>query len=95
MDAVEHSIIKWEGLSEAQLRKHGLERRDRAIGQIVEGFTAAFDIDWESCALCYWYSCDRCVGAKANGKTCDDAYFQWLDTGDNRPMLRWLRKALK
>lgn len=65
-EALDRSIGKWEGLTETALKKHGLEVIDGDLREI-EDPAEIFDIDSDSCALCWHYyeepdlpHCARC-----------------------------------
>lgn len=85
-DALDHSLRKWEGLTEENLKKHGVKR-------IWGGFRLVCDysphktmqIDGKSCALCNHYldksklrPCSDCLIVKHTGHTCD-----WSDEEDD------------
>ena len=104
--ATEHSIIKWTGLSEANLKKHDLIKdpdyfnRDSIVNPKTSGrFVAGAD----QCALCQYdlthspHSCCACplteVGALCRNE--DSPYQRWVRTGNNKPMLVALNRALE
>ena len=102
-EALAHSIQKWVGLQKANLRKHGLTREpwDNVVDPKDGG--SAFGVNSGSCALCHYYLagpplCSTCPLYKLLGEECDagssSPYQHWDSTGDTRPMLRALRKAL-
>ncbi len=50
--AIEHSLRKWEGLSQKQLKKHGLVRE---YAMLIDVNRVVLDIDNSTCALCEKY----------------------------------------
>lgn len=102
--ALDHSIRKWPGLSPAVLKRYGLTFNAPYIRDDV----SSFSIDADSCALCVRYyeedGCGKCPLYRVRGDVrCDHVteheikspFFSSTSNGDNRPMLRWLRKAKK
>ncbi len=58
IDATEHSLRKWRGLTPSNLKKHGMAQDADAIFE-TNNITARFDITSETCALCERsYQCD-------------------------------------
>lgn len=102
--AVLHSIRKWEGLLPENLKRHGVEVD---MGDLIDEYGKLFQMDESSCALCQLYLNDTCVScplSQARGSVpCDSEkrsentapYKTWFSSDDPKPMLRWLRKALK
>lgn len=104
--ATEHSIVKWTGLSEENLLKHGLIKdpdyfnRDNIINPKTLG---RFEVGEGECALCQYdshaseWDCCACplpkVGAECRRD--DSPYQRWVRTGNNKPMLAALKRALK
>lgn len=107
--ALLHSIRKWQGLSKDNLAKHTLEQQEAILFSEdtpafwVNGSSCALcvlyaeDDDWEK-------TCPKCPLFKVRGGVCCDKkmpreemhpYVRWLESGDNKPMLKWLRRALK
>lgn len=83
-EAINHSRIKWYGLRQENLEKHGLVVED---GYIAEKDFDSFDnlrpcvpIDSETCALCWKYDssgedgneCAECPIVKVRGMPCDE-----------------------
>lgn len=107
--AARHSLIKWSGLSEATLSKHGLLKEDAWIitKQRDHGVLRVdvLRVDSDSCALCALVDgpCSECPGTIANnGKGCDDrndyaksAYQSFVFDNHVGPMQKWLRKTVK
>jgi hypothetical protein len=61
--AIEHSLLKWQGLSPDNLAKHGLELSPRfagiiEIGKEYDDANAKFFIGSDSCALCHHFHSD-------------------------------------
>jgi hypothetical protein len=86
LPAIEHSLRKWEGLTKASLKKHGLVQDDRYIQEKDRDFVAEdknfLCVDESSCALCvhyfdeaedYWSTCNDCPLYKVRGTACDRA----------------------
>jgi hypothetical protein len=114
ISAIENSIRKWEGLTRANMDKHGLVKLfDESI--IVEEepkSRAKFLVTASTCALCKKYynrkaylneeedsACFMCPLYIIKGEQCDDKqsspYIIWMDTGNPRPMISLLKRALK
>ena len=91
VEAIEHSLRKWKGLTQENTEKHFVEIEE---GYVVEkdmyGVVDTFCVDSYSCALCIKYfdyvtsrqdymksECRKCPLAKCLGGRCDD--------GDNSP----------
>lgn len=103
VSATEHSIIKWTGLSEANLKKHGLVKDDRGRDSIINPKTGGqFEVGEGECALCQYdshqvvISCHACplMMVDAVCRHSDSPYHKWMRTGNNKPMLAALKKAL-
>lgn len=71
LEAVEHSLRKWKGLTQENLDKHAMRRFKWSIGESVE---KSLIIDSTTCALCQQHydaysniaDCDKCVLKKVN-----------------------------
>lgn len=99
---LDHSILKWEGLKNESLEKHGLYLQWR---HLYDKHTEdeVFFLSGVSCALCHRYltsDCQECPITKARGKACQGTMAgdpaPWgalLQREDPEPMLMWLRKA--
>ena len=97
--AMRHSLRKWIGLLPSHMRKHGITKDNRTVwcGEL------AFDIDDYSCALCClfygFHGCDECPLTEILGERCDSGsespYSVWISTGNPKPMIAALRKAMK
>lgn len=109
LEAVEHSLRKWEGLWKENLEKHGLIASSSTIRE-KENDCERFEIDGESCSLCVKYisrdfnrSCGKCPLKKVNDETpCDlwndsevSIYGEFGKNGNPEPMIKGLKKALK
>lgn len=103
LQAVIHSLNKWQGLQQKVLEQYKLKRRGKAL---LGTQNKPLRINDVNCSLCLYsqdlakskhevYYCGYCPGAIANGKTCLGAYDDFSKTGDVEPMLKWLRKAKK
>lgn len=102
--AVDHCIKKWSGGSEKVLESYGAVIVN---GNIVFKDDLGFFFDAETCALCVktsaWdYSCDMCLLYHARGcvSCCKPRYDEDTSpysifeiSGDNKPMLYWLRRT--
>ena len=94
--ALLHSLRKWEGLKKANQIKHDVSR-------------LALPIRSNTCALCQRSptecggpACTLCPLYKVRGRQCDEPskraispFCAFLYRNDARPMLYWLRRALK
>lgn len=100
LEAIEHSLRKWQGLTESNLKKHGLILH----GERIEDPDAGMVIDGDSCALCALHAESsieegfQCPGCPldAIGENCDlptSAYRESLKTGSPKKMISALRKA--
>lgn len=109
LEAVEHSIKKWKGLTLRNLSKHGL-MKERGRQTIKEGVNGeAFWVSASSCALCVKHlavaigdeDCGNCPLSEVRGIRCDhmrlheitSPYGDWMDKSDPGRMIRWLEKA--
>ena len=103
-EALNHSIRKWEGLTYANLSKHGVIKKNKLIASSIEGLTGEINaplliVDGVSCALCCQYpTCYGCPLFISLGEmTCDEErsspYNIWLSTGDAEPMIEALKTA--
>lgn len=102
--AVEHSLRKWRGLTESELKKHGLKRVWKHIEEI--GKFGELEINAISCALCEKYLhvpgkdfCQNCPLNKVLGEPCDEdeesPYKIWVTKGNPKPMIKALQRALE
>jgi len=106
-EALAHSLRKWQGLTKAALKRHRLIRDSYGIF----GEDRGFYIDSDTCALCrFWIDsgglgyCAKCpLAIVRDGVRCDremagEELAPWNafeETGDARPMISWLKKAIK
>ena len=91
---IDHSILKWSGLTKENLEKHGLKLSNSTL---YDGEGLYFDIDGTTCALCFLVqndSCEKCIVWAKNGRSCYKEYWKFMNTGDPQPMLDLL-KGLK
>jgi len=51
LQAVEHSIVKWQGLSQAVLARHGLRQSTCVL--VDDAADETFEVSSDSCALCH------------------------------------------
>lgn len=108
LDAVDHLINQWQGLTPRELKKYNLKRNtSNIIGTTNSSLGVGLDISSiQTSALCMYSEqvrkqmdtdnlCHHCPGAIANGKPCFAAFDSFRYRGDVKPMLKWLRKAKK
>ncbi|MEE9366040.1 MAG: hypothetical protein V3W44_05060 [Dehalococcoidales bacterium] len=98
--AVAHSLRKWRGMLNKNLKRHGLKRENCVVIDGAQRFY--FIIDSGSCALCKHYidvgRCRECPLSEISGRDCGDArgpYERWMKTGNAKPMIKALEKALE
>jgi hypothetical protein len=101
--ALDHSIQKWNGLTEENLAKHGLTAAE---------LKTYFPINSETCALCFHYdgagrNCSECPLFLVRKETrCDEESddddelspfhrFSYSREANPQPMIEWLGKAKK
>jgi len=108
-NAIDHCILKWEGLRKENLDKHEIDKR--TYGSIGDN-TFTMQIDGSTCALCKVYmdedsdDCGDCPLFLARGEiACDSEtdneydneesppYQQWSRHTNPEPMIFWLKKA--
>jgi len=103
-DALAHALRKFLGLTKKALRKHGLKRLDKWI--LADD--GAFQVDSDTCALCIFFGCGRScpdcpLSIVRGGRRCDlklagerkPPYAAFIEDGDARPMISWLKRAIK
>lgn len=104
LKALDHSILKWSGLSKKVLKEHGIEARGTILLSIDTGFEVFFDVDGDTCALCEYASasdvyspnpCVRCPIVMHTGNNCSTEYTKFRRDGETRPMLALLKKTRK
>lgn len=89
-DALEHSILKWEGLHPSILLEHGIARERHELSC---GDEKVFWIAGYSCALCENHlhdDCATCPISLATGWDCMRAYREFIEDGDTGPMMNAL-----
>lgn len=104
-EAMDHSIVKWEGLSKKNLDRHGV-RKDARDSRLTDDEGDRFSIYGGTCALCVHFEsqgeCTACSLSQARGGVrCDmqrldesvSPYFAFVCDSDPQPMLKWLKKA--
>lgn len=98
-DAIEHSLQKWKGLSEKNLKKHGLVQELCFIEE--EGSSLCMELGGESCALC-WHDlhntnknyCGACPLAIARGGiSCEHKTDEESDNYQLSPWHSFIHKA--
>lgn len=105
LQAVQHSLLKWRGMSPEMLDKHGV---NVTSNNNLAGTDDIFHIDAATCALCVKHMsspdqrpCDTCpLFLVRGGMRCDfskhkttSPWASWLFLDDNKPMVEWLEKA--
>lgn len=104
LEALKHSLRKWEGLT-----TENMERHDVSIRKLEDGERGLY-INSSSCALCYKHrfaTVPRCVACpiyKSNGVGCRDGVVEdtfvwsewgiWSDDRNPQPMIDLLRKLV-
>lgn len=101
LEALKHSLRKWEGLT-----TENMERHDVSIRKLEDGGRGLY-IDSSSCALCYkhmYLYCTACPIYKSNGVGCQDGVVKdtfvrsewgiWSDDRNPQPMIDLLRKLV-
>jgi hypothetical protein len=100
-DALAHSLKKWEGLTEENLKKHGVQRRAVCL---EDDAGHLFGIDSETCALCQRRNCTTCplyiVRKKIQCYIATDEedyspYGVFISDGDPQPMINLIRQAIE
>lgn len=109
-DAVAHSLKKWEGLTEENLKKHKCKIVKDVCGIGVKDdkkITASLYIDSDSCALCYHcYEsglpeplCSTCLLFKHLKRKCDSGVFSpycvFMHSKNPEPMIKALTAVFK
>lgn len=109
IEAVKHSLKKWEGALKKNTKKHDVMYSDYAVDDIraSDDFNYDyFEFDYESCALCVKskntfdgdVNCNKCPLYKANKNVCCSGYGDkgYDKSGkDPRPMIKLLKTTLK
>jgi hypothetical protein len=104
VEAIEHSLKKWQGLTEENLEKHGLKKWGLAIKGI--GTDQYLDIDDTSCALCEKYynenvneeiddPCIKCPIYLSSKHTCHKQYGTYVGLSDPAQMIELLKETLE
>lgn len=94
--AIQHSIVKWKGLREDQLKKHGLTANNTHLRE-AEGLS--WEIDSRNCALCCLDEmgkgrCKSCPIYLCTGRECQDEYILFRGTNQPEPMIALLERTL-
>jgi hypothetical protein len=104
LQAINHSIKKWEGLRSENLERHGLKTSYESIMDSSSSEASDFRIDGNSCALCtkHYRKCRECpLHISRDSNDCDTGaededmspYLDFTDNKDPEPMIFWLIKA--
>lgn len=80
LEAVEHSLRKWKGLTKENLEKHCVDQRHSSIKDASD---AKLAIDSTTCALCQQHTedgedfadCDKCILKKINVSEFDGQHY--------------------
>lgn len=106
LEAVRHSILKWEGLLHENMRRHEVSWTN--FSEIIDDTDAPDNpvkvtlyVDGGSCSLCQYHSneCHRCALFKVRGKPCDrviageKASPYHMRKTQPEHMVTWLRRA--
>lgn len=109
VEATEHSLRKWRGLTSRSLKKHNMKRAPNT-SVIYQATDSPEILAWSAaaptCALCQraHYACKECpLYAARGGFACTDPrpkesrapWGKWLDSGSTRPMVAALKLTLK
>ena len=110
LEAIKHSLKKWKGLTQKNLKKHKVLKPDQEIYivDIKTEFYNTFNITDESCSLCIkfrrkffkyeFHECENCPLYKIDNIPCTNGknpYLKFVDKNDPKPMIKLLEKALK
>lgn len=105
-ELIEHALRKWRGLTDENLKKHGMQAfPDKHI--IRDKLGRGLYVDRMTCSLCFRYmeevgadvSCEKCLLYEVLGTDCCDyrvgPYEIWADGGGAEPMIEALEMALE
>ena len=93
-DALKYSLLKWEGLTEENLKKHKLSKENNKAGIFYE-LGQWMNIGIQDCVLCSKYYDNDCKGCPFGEKFgCLSHYDRWIKDGNALPMIRALRKLV-
>ena len=101
-ESLEHSIKKWEGLTDVNLNKHklGICLEEISVYEKNNDWNG-FLLDSSSCSLCYHFldnSCVDCPLYKGTAMSCDEDNSRYREVMDGAPvsvMINSLKKARK
>lgn len=107
LSALDHSILKWNGLNKSILKAHEIRRKhydDDTYGLLGDSSGRDFWVDHVTCALCVYGMaqckrspelsvCDACPIKILTGKDCSAEYKVFTDHGNPKPKL--LKKVRK
>lgn len=108
--AIEHSLKKWKGLTEENIKKHNCSLNDEFLTE-NKGDDDYLRIDGGSCSLCVKYyiekdfefresRCEKCPLFKSLGHKCDNIfnadapYIIFTNENNPLPMIEALQKTL-
>lgn len=90
IEALDHSILKWEGLREENLEKHNLVHIANSPFITELGTDDSFMVDSRSCALCHLYLLSECEGCplyiSLSNAMCNNVYRGFFIHGNVLPM---------
>lgn len=100
---IEHSLIKWKGLTKENLDKHAVKKTEGYIW--IGDDNNSLCIDSDSCSLCLKarsirslkqssLMCEECEIHKNLNEECDIEYATWCRTGDPTTMISLLTRTL-
>lgn len=109
VDAIKHSIRKWEGLTEGNLKKHEVYLSYHN-DYLDDDDDNVFEISSDTCSLCVKYAdkssfnmCENCPLYMKLGRSCgssedtnkdNDGWLKWVDEGNPDLMIKNLKSLL-
>lgn len=105
IECIEHSIQKWNGLSEENLNAHEVQKNSSLLFDIDDNHQ--FELDATSCSLCEFTEiryndvdeeadfCNHCPIVKATGKECNVQWNQFVYKDNPKPMQELLQQTLE
>ena len=109
LEAVEHSLKKWEGLSEEVVEEYNLSFTCVSAGKVAYSKLEGMPINGSTCSLCvkqssriYYTGCNGCaLYVSLGGVSCSDdslepsPYRKMMESGDPTSMIEALRKTVE
>lgn len=104
LEAINHSLKKWEGLRPENLAKHNVEVARHFMLDFwrVEGQDGLLGIDASSCSLCVHHDerCEECALFKVHDRSCyadnntyTSPWHLWSADQDPEPMINLIKEA--